>query len=160
MNSSIIAQTRLTNAEEFSQILLKVNTDGSQVRLKDVAIVKLGAESYNIIARYNGKPAAGIGIKLATGANALNTSAAVKAELAKLQPFFPSGLTVVYPYDTTPFVKISINEVVKTLIEAIILVFLVMYLFLQNFRATLIPTIAVPVVLLGTFAICPPLAIR
>ncbi|OML06725.1 aminoglycoside/multidrug transporter permease [Yersinia pestis subsp. microtus bv. Talassica] len=153
LNSSIIAQTRLTNAEEFSQILLKVNTDGSQVRLKDVAIVKLGAESYNIIARYNGKPAAGIGIKLATGANALNTSAAVKAELAKLQPFFPSGLTVVYPYDTTPFVKISINEVVKTLIEAIILVFLVMYLFLQNFRATLIPTIAVPVVLLGTFAI-------
>lgn len=138
LNSSIIAQTRLTNAEEFSQILLKVNTDGSQVRLKDVAIVKLGAESYNIIARYNGKPAAGIGIKLATGANALNTSAAVKAELAKLQPFFPSGLTVVYPYDTTPFVKISINEVVKTLIEAIILVFLVMYLFLQNFRATLI----------------------
>ncbi|WP_016676225.1 efflux RND transporter permease subunit, partial [Yersinia pestis] len=137
LNSSIIAQTRLTNAEEFSQILLKVNTDGSQVRLKDVAIVKLGAESYNIIARYNGKPAAGIGIKLATGANALNTSAAVKAELAKLQPFFPSGLTVVYPYDTTPFVKISINEVVKTLIEAIILVFLVMYLFLQNFRATL-----------------------
>ncbi|GAE11653.1 efflux RND transporter permease AcrB [Yersinia pseudotuberculosis] len=153
LNSSIIAQTRLTNAEEFSQILLKVNTDGSQVRLKDVAIVKLGAKSYNIIARYNGKPAAGIGIKLATGANALNTSAAVKAELAKLQPFFPSGLTVVYPYDTTPFVKISINEVVKTLIEAIILVFLVMYLFLQNFRATLIPTIAVPVVLLGTFAI-------
>lgn len=153
LNSSIIAQTRLTNAEEFSQIMLKVNTDGSQVRLKDVAIVKLGAESYNIIARYNGKPAAGIGIKLATGANALNTSAAVKAELAKLQPFFPAGLTVVYPYDTTPFVKISINEVVKTLIEAIILVFLVMYLFLQNFRATLIPTIAVPVVLLGTFAI-------
>lgn len=153
LNSSIIAQTRLTTAEEFSQILLKVNTDGSQVRLKDVAIVKLGAESYNIIARYNGKPAAGIGIKLATGANALNTSAAVKAELAKLQPFFPAGLKVVYPYDTTPFVKISINEVVKTLVEAIILVFLVMYLFLQNFRATLIPTIAVPVVLMGTFAI-------
>ncbi|HDL8652270.1 TPA: efflux RND transporter permease AcrB [Yersinia enterocolitica] len=153
LNSSIIAQTRLTNAEEFSQIMLKVNTDGSQVRLKDVAIVQLGAENYNIIARFNGKPAAGIGIKLATGANALNTSAAVKAELAKLQPFFPAGLKVVYPYDTTPFVKISINEVVKTLVEAIILVFLVMYLFLQNFRATLIPTIAVPVVLLGTFAI-------
>lgn len=153
LNSSIIAQTRLTNADEFSQIMLKVNTDGSQVRLKDVAVVQLGAESYNVIARYNGKPAAGIGIKLATGANALNTSAAVKAELAKLQPFFPAGLKVVYPYDTTPFVKISINEVVKTLVEAIILVFLVMYLFLQNFRATLIPTIAVPVVLLGTFAI-------
>ncbi|MCW6526988.1 efflux RND transporter permease AcrB [Yersinia ruckeri] len=153
LNSSIIAQTRLTSAEEFSKILLKVNTDGSQVRLKDVATVQLGAESYNVIARFNGKPAAGIGIKLATGANALNTSAAVKAELAKLQPFFPASLKVVYPYDTTPFVKISIHEVVKTLVEAIILVFLVMYLFLQNFRATLIPTIAVPVVLLGTFAI-------
>ncbi len=118
-----------------------------------MAKVELGGESYNVIARYNGKPAAGIGIKLATGANALNTAAEVKAELAKLEPFFPASLKVVYPYDTTPFVKISINEVVKTLIEAIILVFLVMYLFLQNFRATLIPTIAVPVVLLGTFAI-------
>ncbi|WP_431223460.1 multidrug efflux RND transporter permease subunit AcrB [Serratia sp. L9] len=153
LNSSIIAQTRLTSPEEFSKIQLKVNPDGSQVRLSDVAKVELGGESYNIIARYNGKPAAGIGIKLATGANALNTAASVKAELAKLQPFFPASMKVVYPYDTTPFVKISINEVVKTLIEAIILVFLVMYLFLQNFRATLIPTIAVPVVLLGTFAI-------
>lgn len=153
LNSSIIAQTRLASAEEFSQILLKVSIDGAQVRLKDVAIVQLGAENYNIIARYNGKPASGIGIKLATGANALNTSTAVKNELAKLEPFFPNGLKVVYPYDTTPFVKISIQEVIKTLVEAIILVFLVMYLFLQNFRATLIPTIAVPVVLLGTFAI-------
>lgn len=153
LNASIIAQTRLTSPEEFSKIQLKVNPDGSQVRLRDVARVELGGESYNIIARYNGKPAAGIGIKLATGANALNTAAEVKAELAKLEPFFPASLKVVYPYDTTPFVKISINEVVKTLIEAIILVFLVMYLFLQNFRATLIPTIAVPVVLLGTFAI-------
>lgn len=153
LNASIIAQTRLTSPEEFSKIQLKVNPDGSQVRLRDVARVELGGESYNIIARFNGKPAAGIGIKLATGANALNTAAEVKAELAKLEPFFPASLKVVYPYDTTPFVKISINEVVKTLIEAIILVFLVMYLFLQNFRATLIPTIAVPVVLLGTFAI-------
>jgi multidrug efflux pump len=153
LNASIIAQTRLTSPEEFSKIQLKVNPDGSQVRLSDVAKVELGGESYNVIARYNGKPAAGIGIKLATGANALNTAAEVKAELAKLEPFFPASLKVVYPYDTTPFVKISINEVVKTLIEAIILVFLVMYLFLQNFRATLIPTIAVPVVLLGTFAI-------
>ncbi|KFK97568.1 MULTISPECIES: multidrug efflux RND transporter permease subunit AcrB [unclassified Serratia (in: enterobacteria)] len=153
LNASIIAQTRLTSPEEFSKIMLKVNNDGSQVRLRDVAKVELGGESYNVIARFNGKPASGIGIKLATGANALNTAAAVKAELAKLEPFFPSSLKVVYPYDTTPFVKISINEVVKTLIEAIILVFMVMYLFLQNFRATLIPTIAVPVVLLGTFAI-------
>lgn len=153
LNASIIAQTRLTSTDEFGKILLKVNEDGSQVRLRDVARIELGAENYEIVARYNGKPASGIGIKLATGANALDTANAVKAELTKLQPTFPAGLKVVYPYDTTPFVKISIFEVVKTLIEAIVLVFLVMYLFLQNFRATLIPTIAVPVVLLGTFAV-------
>ncbi|CCJ87659.1 multidrug efflux RND transporter permease subunit AcrB [Cronobacter dublinensis] len=153
LNASIIAQTRLTSAEEFSKILLKVNQDGSQVRLKDVAKVELGGENYDVIARYNGQPAAGLGIKLATGANALDTAEAVRKTIADLQPFFPAGLKVVYPYDTTPFVKISIFEVVKTLVEAIVLVFLVMYLFLQNFRATLIPTIAVPVVLLGTFAI-------
>ncbi|ELY5853758.1 multidrug efflux RND transporter permease subunit AcrB [Cronobacter malonaticus] len=153
LNASIIAQTRLTSAEEFSKILLKVNQDGSRVLLKDVAKVELGGENYDIIARYNGQPAAGLGIKLATGANALDTAEAVRKTIAGLEPFFPSGLKVVYPYDTTPFVKISIFEVVKTLVEAIVLVFLVMYLFLQNFRATLIPTIAVPVVLLGTFAI-------
>ena len=115
--------------------------------------IELGGENYDIIAEFNGQPASGLGIKLATGANALDTAAAIRAELAKMEPFFPSGLKIVYPYDTTPFVKISIHEVVKTLVEAIILVFLVMYLFLQNFRATLIPTIAVPVVLLGTFAV-------
>ncbi|MBJ3591661.1 multidrug efflux RND transporter permease subunit AcrB [Salmonella enterica subsp. enterica serovar Saintpaul] len=153
LNASIIAQTRLTSADEFSNILLKVNQDGSQVRLRDVAKVELGGENFDIIAKYNGKPAAGLGIKLATGANALDTATAIRAELVKMEPFFPSGLKIVYPYDTTPFVKISIHEVVKTLAEAIILVFLVMYLFLQNFRATLIPTIAVPVVLLGTFAV-------
>ncbi|ORM74250.1 aminoglycoside/multidrug transporter permease [Pantoea wallisii] len=153
LNASIIAQTRLTSTDEFGNIMLKVNQDGSQVRLRDVAKIELGGENYEIIARYNGKPASGIGVKLATGANALDTADAVKAELAKLEPFFPSGMKTVYPYDTTPFVKISIFEVVKTLFEAIVLVFLVMYLFLQNFRATLIPTIAVPVVLLGTFAI-------
>ncbi|WP_276742325.1 efflux RND transporter permease subunit [Pantoea septica] len=153
LNASIIAQTRLTSTDEFGKILLKVNTDGSQVRLRDVAKIELGGENYEVIARYNGKPASGIGIKLATGANALDTANAVKTELGKLESTFPAGLKVVYPYDTTPFVKISIFEVVKTLFEAIVLVFLVMYLFLQNFRATLIPTIAVPVVLLGTFAI-------
>jgi len=153
LNASIIAQTRLTSAEEFSKILLKVNQDGSRVLLRDVAKVELGGENYDIIARYNGQPAAGLGIKLATGANALDTAEAVRKTIAGLEPFFPSGLKVVYPYDTTPLVKISIFEVVKTLVEAIVLVFLVMYLFLQNFRATLIPTIAVPVVLLGTFAI-------
>ncbi|AEX53200.1 multidrug efflux RND transporter permease subunit AcrB [Rahnella aquatilis] len=153
LNSSIVAQTRLKSPDEFSKIILKVNQDGSQVRLKDVAKVELGGENYDVIARFNGQPASGLGIKLATGANALDTAASVKATLAKLEPFFPSGLQVVYPYDTTPFVKISIKEVGKTLFEAIVLVFLVMFLFLQNFRATLIPTIAVPVVLLGTFAI-------
>ncbi len=123
------------------------------MQLKDVAKVELGGENYDVIARFNGQPASGLGIKLATGANALDTADAIRATIAKLEPFFPAGMKVVYPYDTTPFVKISINEVVKTLVEAIVLVFLVMYLFLQNFRATLIPTIAVPVVLLGTFAV-------
>ncbi|EGH6054662.1 efflux RND transporter permease subunit [Salmonella enterica] len=153
LNASIIAQTRLKDPEEFGKVTLRVNTDGSVVHLKDVARIELGGESYNVVARINGKPASGLGIKLATGANALDTATAIKAKLAELQPFFPQGMKVVYPYDTTPFVKISIHEVVKTLFEAIILVFLVMYLFLQNIRATLIPTIAVPVVLLGTFAV-------
>ncbi|EMA5125580.1 efflux RND transporter permease subunit [Salmonella enterica] len=153
LNTSIIAQTRLKDPEEFGKVTLRVNTDGSVVHLKDVARIELGGENYNVVARINGKPASGLGIKLATGANALDTATALKAKLAELQPFFPQGMKVVYPYDTTPFVKISIHEVVKTLFEAIILVFLVMYLFLQNIRATLIPTIAVPVVLLGTFAV-------
>ncbi|MGA5657892.1 efflux RND transporter permease subunit [Rahnella contaminans] len=153
LNASIIAQTRLKDPEEFSNILLKVNQDGSQVRLKDVARIELGGENYNIVAKINGQAAAGLGIKLATGANALDTAKAIKTRLAELQPYFPVGMRVVYPYDTTPFVKISIHEVVKTLLEAIVLVFLVMYLFLQNIRATIIPTIAVPVVLLGTFAV-------
>ncbi|EHG1402849.1 efflux RND transporter permease subunit [Salmonella enterica subsp. enterica serovar Amager] len=153
LNASIIAQTRLKDPEEFGKVTLRVNTDGSVVHLKDVARIELGGENYNVVARINGKPASGLGIKLATGANAPDTATAIKAKLAELQPFFPQGMKVVYPYDTTPFVKISIHEVVKTLFEAIILVFLVMYLFLQNIRATLIPTIAVPVVLLGTFAV-------
>ncbi|EMO7865250.1 efflux RND transporter permease subunit [Citrobacter amalonaticus] len=153
LNASIIAQTRLKDPEEFGKVTLRVNSDGSVVRLKDVARIELGGENYNVVARINGKPAAGLGIKLATGANALDTAKAIKTKLVELQPFFPQGMKVVYPYDTTPFVKISIHEVVKTLFEAIVLVFLVMYLFLQNIRATLIPTIAVPVVLLGTFAV-------
>ncbi|EEF4652150.1 efflux RND transporter permease subunit [Salmonella enterica] len=153
LNASIIAQTRLKDPQEFGKVTLRVNTNGSVVHLKDVARIELGGENYNVVARINGKPASGLGIKLATGANALDTATAIKAKLAELQPFFPQGMQVVYPYDTTPFVKISIHEVVKTLFEAIILVFLVMFLFLQNIRATLIPTIAVPVVLLGTFAV-------
>ncbi|MEQ0445833.1 efflux RND transporter permease subunit [Klebsiella sp. JB_Kp002] len=153
LNASIIAQTRLKDPQEFGKVTLRVNADGSVVHLKDVARIELGGENYNVVARINGKPASGLGIKLATGANALDTATAIKAKLAELQPYFPQGMKVVYPYDTTPFVKISIHEGVKTLFEAIILVFLVMYLFLQNMRATLIPTIAVPVVLLGTFAV-------
>ncbi len=153
LSATVVALTRLQNPEQFQNILLKVNSDGSQVRLRDVARVELGSESYTTDAYYNGKPAAGLGINLATGANALQTSDAVRAQIAALAPYFPKGFQVVYPYDTTPFVKLSIEDVVKTLIEGIILVFLVMYLFLQNIRATIIPTIAVPVVLLGTFAV-------
>lgn len=153
LNATITAQSRLNTVEDFEKILLRVNSDGSQVRLKDVARLELGVQNYDIVARYQGKPAAGMAISLATGANALETAKLVKQKIAELGEYMPAGVEAVYPYDTTPFVKLSIKEVVKTLIEAIILVFLVMYLFLQNFRATIIPTIAVPVVLLGTFAI-------
>lgn len=153
LNATVTAQSRLQTPEQFRNILLKSAADGSTVRLSDVATVELGGESYNVVARYNGKPASGIGIKLASGANALDTAEGVKQALADLTPYFPTGLKAVVPYDTTPFVSLSIEKVVHTLIEAVVLVFLVMYLFLQNFRATLIPTIAVPVVLLGTFAI-------
>jgi multidrug efflux pump len=152
LQATITEATLLRTPEEFGNILLKVNPDGSQVRIKDVATVKLGGENFNFTTQYNGKPAAGIGIQLATGANALKTADAVRERVKQLQPFFPHGMVVQYPYDTTPFVTKSIEEVAKTLVEGIVLVFLVMYLFLQNFRATLIPTIAVPVVLLGTFA--------
>jgi len=153
VSATMMAQTMMSSPEEFAEILLKVNTDGSQIRLGDVARVEIGGESYAAIPTFNGQAASGMGIMLATGANALETAEAVRAKLSELQPYFPAGIEIVYPYDTTTFVKISIEEVVHTLIEAIILVFLVMFLFLQNFRATLIPTIAVPVVLLGTFGV-------
>lgn len=153
LNVTIIGPQWLQKPEQFEQVLLRVNTNGSRVLLRDVARVELGAENYNVATKYNGLPATGLAIKLAPGANALDTRKAITATLERLEPFFPPGLKAVYPFDTTPFVKISIQEVLKTLFEAIVLVFLVMYLFLQNFRATLIPTIAVPVVLLGTFAI-------
>ena len=153
VSASMMAQTKMSSTKEFAQILLKVQNDGSQIRLKDVARVEIGGESYESIASYNGQPTGAMAITLATGANALDTAKAVRNKLSELQPYFPAGVQVVYPYDTTPFVEISIKEVAHTLIEAIILVFLVMYLFLQNFRATLIPTIAVPVVLLGTFGV-------
>ncbi|MEH3022481.1 MAG: efflux RND transporter permease subunit [Pseudomonas oryzihabitans] len=153
LNATIIGKTRLTSAEEFGKIFLKVNQDGSQVRLRDVARIELGGENYAIDAQFDGKPASGMALRLATGANALDTAKAVRATIDRLKPFMPAGMDVVYPYDTTPVVTASIHEVVKTLGEAVLLVFLVMFLFLQNFRATLIPTIAVPVVLLGTFAV-------
>lgn len=153
INASIVVQTRLSSSEDFSNILLRVNSDGSQITLGDVARVELGAENYQFETEYNNRPATGLAITLASGSNALETADAVMERIDQLQPFFPQGLEVVKAYDTTPFVKLSIEGVVHTLIEAIVLVFFVMYLFLQNFRATLIPTIAVPVVLLGTFAI-------
>jgi multidrug efflux pump len=153
LQATITQATLLNTPEQFGNILLKVNTDGSQVRLRDVARIELGGENYNFDTKYNGQPTAGFGIQLATGANALATAKAVRAKVAELSKYFPHGLVVQYPYDTTPFVRLSIEEVVKTLLEGIVLVFLVMYLFLQNLRATLIPTIAVPVVLLGTFAV-------
>ncbi|HHO0881232.1 TPA: efflux RND transporter permease subunit [Aeromonas hydrophila] len=151
--ATIMGQTRLSTVEEFNDILLRVNQDGSKVRLKDVARVELAGESYDAEALYNGQSTAAVAIKLATGANALDTAEKVRGKLNELSTYFPANMKIVYPYDTTPFVKISIEEVVQTLVEAIFLVFCVMYLFLQNFRATLIPTIAVPVVLLGTFGV-------
>ncbi|WP_270804072.1 MULTISPECIES: efflux RND transporter permease subunit [unclassified Aeromonas] len=151
--ATIMGQTRLSTVEQFNDILLRVNQDGSKIRLKDVARVELAGESYDADALYNGQSTAAVAIKLATGANALDTAEKVRAKLNELSDYFPANMEIVYPYDTTPFVKISIEEVVQTLIEAIFLVFCVMYLFLQNFRATLIPTIAVPVVLLGTFGV-------
>lgn len=150
---SIVVQTQLETPEQFRNILLRVSRNGSSVRLGDVARVELGGENYQYETEYNNKPAAGLAISLASGANALATAQSVRDRVAELEPFFPDGLVVVYPYDTTPFIQLSIEGVVKTLLEAIVLVFFVMLLFLQNLRATLIPTIAVPIVLLGTFGV-------
>jgi hydrophobic/amphiphilic exporter-1 (mainly G- bacteria), HAE1 family len=152
LNASIIVQSLLKNPDEFSAIPVRINQDGSIVRLRDVGRAELGTETYDIESFYNGKPSAGMAIRQIAGANALETADRVKAKLEEMSHFFPKGVKVVYPYDTTPFVRVAIDEVVKTLFEAILLVFLVMWLFMGNIRATLIPTIAVPVVLLGTFA--------
>lgn len=150
---SLTAQTLCNSPEEFARILLKVNSDSSRVRLGDVARVEIGAEYYSTSATLNGQPAAGVSVRLAPGANALETARKVKQKIRELSPSFPPGIEVVYPYDTTKFIEISIREIAYTLLEAVILVVLVIYLFLQNFRATLIPAIAIPVVLLGTFGI-------
>ncbi|NIY49046.1 multidrug efflux RND transporter permease AcrD [Cedecea colo] len=153
LNATINSQSLLQTPQQFKDITLRVNQDGSLVTLGDVAEVELGAEKYDYLSRYNGQAASGLGIKLASGANEMETDKLARAKIEELSQFFPRGLEAKIAYETTPFVKASIKDVVKTLLEAILLVFLVMYLFLQNFRATLIPTIAVPVVLLGTFSV-------
>ena len=153
LNATVTAQSLLQTPEQFANIFLKNTADGAQVRLGDVAKVELGADNYQFDSTYNGKPAGGVAIKLATGANALDTAQAVEARLQELRPNYPTGLKDELAFDTTPFIELSIKSVVKTLIEAIILVFIVMFLFLQNWRATIIPTMAVPVVVLGTFAV-------
>ena len=152
LNASIVVQNMLSTPEEFAAIPIRINPDGSAVRIGDVGRTELGTEIYDIQGEFNGKPAAGIAIRQSAGANALDTARAVRAKMEEMGRFFPAGLKVVYPHDTTPFIKVAIDEVVITLFEAILLVFLVMWLFLGNIRATLIPTIAVPVVILGTFA--------
>jgi len=153
LNATITGQSRLQTPEQFREIIIRSNPDGSLLKLDDVARVELGSESYESVSRFNRQPASGIAVMLATGANALETAAAVEERLEELKPFFPHGLRTVIPFETTPFVRAAIVNVIEILVEAIVLVFLVMYLFLQNLRATLIPTIAVPVVLLGTFGI-------
>lgn len=153
LNVTVTARSRLQTPDQFRAIIVKSNADGSMVRLSDVATVEIGNESYTTTSTYNGKPAAGLAINLATGANAISTAQAVRDTIAHLEPTLPPGVEVIFPYDTSPFVKLSIEEVGKTLVEAIALVFVVMFVFLQSFRATLIPTLAVPVVLLGTFGI-------
>ena len=153
LNATISAQDRMQTPEQFRAVVLRANADGSMLRLGDVARVEIGPQSYEAVSRYNRQPATGVAVSLATGANALNTSDAVAALMEEMKPNFPAGMEVRVPFDTTPFVRVSIEGVVHTLIEAVVLVFLVMFLFLQNFRATLIPTIAVPVVLLGTVAL-------
>jgi hydrophobe/amphiphile efflux-1 (HAE1) family protein len=152
LNASIVVQNMLRTPEEFADVPIRINPDGSVVRVRDIGRTELGTETYDVDVAFNGKPAGGLSIRQAAGANALDTADAVKAKMEELSRFFPPGMKVVYPYDTTPFIKVAIKEVVKTLFEAILLVFLVMWLFLGTVRATLIPTIAVPVVILGTFA--------
>jgi len=153
LNAAIIVQSLLKTPDEFAAIPLRTNPDGSMVRIGDIGRVELGTDAYDIEAFNNGRPSSAMAIRQAAGANALQTAENVRAKLEEMSHFFPPGMKVVYPYDTTPFVRVAINEVVKTLFEAILLVFLVMYLFMGNIRATLIPTIAVPVVILGTFAV-------
>lgn len=153
LNATITARSRLTSVKQFKDIIVKANPDGSVVHLSDVARVEIGSDEYSEIARYNGRRAAGLGLELASGANAMATAAAVEKKVDELSQFFPPGLEAHVAFDTTPFVRASIEEVVKTLFEAVALVVLIMFLFLQSLRATLIPALAVPVVILGTFGV-------
>ncbi len=153
LNATILVQSLLVTPEEFAAIPLRTNPDGSVVRVRDVGRTELGTELPDILGQHNGRPSTMMAIRLEAGANALETARGVKEAMARLSRYFPPGMRVIYPFDTTPFVRVAIREVVKTLLEAIVLVFLVMYLFLGNLRATLVPTIAVPVVLLGTFGV-------
>ncbi|MEL7640949.1 MAG: efflux RND transporter permease subunit [Solidesulfovibrio sp.] len=152
LNAAIVVQHLLETPEQFANIPIRINPDGSVVRVKDIGRTELGTQRYDIVGTYNGLPSAAMAIRQASGANALETADAIKAKMEEMSRYFPPGMKVIYPYDTTPFTKVAINEVVETLFEAVLLVFLIMYLFMGNIRATLIPTIAVPVVLLGTFA--------
>jgi len=153
LNAAIIVQHLLQTPEEFADIPIRINPDGSVIRIKNIGRTELGAERYDVTAEYNGKASAAMGIRQAAGANALDTANAVKKKLEEMSRYFPPGMKIIYPYDTTPFTRVAIEEVVKTLVEAVLLVFVIMYLFMGTFRATLIPTIAVPVVLLGTFGV-------
>lgn len=153
LNAAIIVQHLLQTPEEFADIPIRINPDGSVIRIKDIGRTELGAERYDVTAEYNGKASAAMGIRQAAGANALDTANSVKKKLEEMSRYFPPGMKIIYPYDTTPFTRVAIEEVVKTLVEAVVLVFVIMYLFMGTFRATLIPTIAVPVVLLGTFGV-------
>ncbi|MBS7661078.1 efflux RND transporter permease subunit [Pseudomonas lalucatii] len=155
LNATVLGKTRMTSPAEFEEILVKVKADGAQIRVKDVARVELGADNFSISSQHNGRPSAGLALRLASGGNLLETVEAVKAVMEKQKAYLPDGIEVLYPYDTTPVVEASISSVISTIVEAVVLVFLVMFLFLQSFRATLIPTLAVPVVLLGAFALLP-----
>ena len=158
LNATVSAQSRLQRPEQFEAIVLRSGSSGAIVRLRDVARVELGSESYDSTARFNGKPASGMAVQLATGANALDTADRVRAALEELKSQFPPGVQAVTAFDTTPFVSLSIEEVVKTLVEAIVLVFIVMFVFLQNVRATLITTLTVPVDCSARSALLPHLA--
>src|ERR1700723_936421 len=150
LNATIIGPSYLQTPQQFGEILLRVQPTGAKVLLRDVARIELGGETYSLDTKYNGHPASALAVKLASGANALDTVKAVRATIERLRPTFPPGVEPIYPYDTTPFVQLSIHDVAVTLLIAVVLVFLIMYLFLQSLRVTLVPTIAVPVVLLGT----------